>query len=279
MKRKITVLRADTMGFCMGVKRALDIIITYLDKNPDKLVMTLGPLIHNGSVLADLEKRGVRIASDAESAEGTVVIRAHGIAPGLRKRLIDKGVNLIDATCPRVIRSQKAVEEFSREGGHVVLVGDRDHGEVTAVAGCADSCDIIQTVEQAKQLYLPENTLVISQTTVRKDEYDRICRILLRKNPGIKIIDSICPATQARQDSAAVLADKVDAVVIIGGKNSANTKRLYLTVKASGKPCWHIEDTDDLPAGIFQYGRIGLSAGASTPDIIINAVENMILQE
>jgi len=242
-------------------------------------IKTLGPLIHNNQVLKQFEEKGVHTINNPENIKGTVVIRAHGIAPALRKELLEKGARLIDATCPRVLRSQKVVKKHSKSGGFVVLVGDKDHGEVTAIAGCAESCVVIQTVEQAENIDIPDNTLVISQTTVKKDEYESICSILITKNPLIKIVGSICPATQARQDSLKTLAAKADAFIIIGGKTSANSKRLYLTAKASGKPSWFIEDENDLPEEIYQYEIIGISAGASTPDWIIDAVEKKLIHK
>ncbi|MEA1910167.1 MAG: 4-hydroxy-3-methylbut-2-enyl diphosphate reductase, partial [Spirochaetota bacterium] len=138
---------------------------------------------------------------------------------------------------------------------------------------------VILGKSEAEELFIPEKTLVIAQTTLSLAEYDTICQILLRKNPSIKIIKSICPATSQRQESLKKLTSEVDAVIVIGGKNSANTKRLHLSAIKAGLPSWHVEDVDDLPLEIYNFETIGISAGASTPDWMIDRIEQKLLGE
>lgn len=262
----------------MGVRAAMKKVDKAAEEaGKDENVYTFGPLIHNTQVLEDLAERGVgQINRPDEIEEGTVVIRAHGIERRLYEQLKENGLNVIDGTCPRVLRSMRTVDKYSRMGWHIVLFGDAAHGEINALAGYADDVSIVENAEQASAVEVPENTMVISQTTVSQREYDEVCRLLREKNPRIHVIKSICPATQLRQNALAELADRVDAVVVIGGRHSSNTKRLYELAESTGKPSWHIEQAGELPEEIAQYSRIGITAGASTPDWIIDEVENRL---
>ncbi|MDY7028239.1 MAG: 4-hydroxy-3-methylbut-2-enyl diphosphate reductase [Spirochaetota bacterium] len=275
---KREVIRADVLGFCMGVRAAMKKVDKAAEEaGKDENVYTFGPLIHNTQVLEDLAARGVgQINRPDEIEEGTVVIRAHGIERSLYERLMENGLNVIDGTCPRVLRSMRTVDKYSRMGWHIVLFGDAAHGEIKALAGYADDVTIVENAEQAAAVEVPENTMVISQTTVSQREYDEVCRLLREKNPRIHVIKSICPATQLRQKALLELAARVDAVVVIGGRHSSNTKRLYELAQSTGKPSWHIEQAEELPEEIARYSRIGITAGASTPDWIIDDVESRL---
>ena len=270
------IIKAESMGFCMGVRRAMQIVHDIIDSKPECPVYTFGPLIHNRLVLEDLEKHGVTVLENPEESAGIVVIRAHGVQPEIKKILEKKCEKLIDATCPRVLNSQKKVYEASMKGFHVVLAGDRDHGEVKGIAGYASSVDIVQTAEDASLLKIPDNTLVISQTTFSEKEYDKICSILKKKADGVQILKSICPATEKRQNALVKMLDQVEAVIIIGGKNSANTRRLYKTALNANKNSWHIEKADEIPEKIREFDIVGITAGASTPDWIIKEVEDKL---
>ena len=267
------VIKAESMGFCMGVRRAMQIVHDVIDSKPGCPVYTFGPLIHNRLVLEDLEKHGVRVLENPEEAEGIVIIRAHGVQPGVKEILEKKCERLVDATCPRVLHSQQKVHEASMKGFHVVLAGDRDHGEVKGIAGYASSVDIVQSAEDASGLTIPDNTLVISQTTFSEKEYDKICSILKKKAECVQILKSICPATEKRQEALSRLLKQVEAVIVIGGKNSANTRRLYKTALSSNENSWHIEKADEIPDKIREFSVVGITAGASTPDWIIKEVE------
>ncbi len=276
---KITkVIRADVMGFCMGVKSVMEKVDEQVVLNPKNGLFTYGPLIHNPQVINKLESQGVvPIESPLDKDGGTVIIRAHGIHPEVRKDFISSGYTVVEGTCPRVLHSQKIVTEHSRDGWYIVLVGDRGHGEIKAVAGCAERCSVILTEEEALDLDIPEKTMVIAQTTLSREEYENICTILQKKNQGLKIIKSICPATRNRQAALVALARKVDAVIVVGGRNSANTRRLYLSALDEGVPAWHVEDVEGLPDEVYGYDTVGISAGASTPDWMIDRIEERLL--
>ncbi len=272
------VIRSSVMGFCMGVKAVLRKVDEQVDIKEDSSLYTYGPLIHNPQVIDKLSCQGVNsIESPQEGDGGTIIIRAHGIHPEERKKFIDKGYDIVEGTCPRVLKSQKTVNEYSKNGWFIIIVGDKGHGEVKAIVGCAENYKVILSEAEAEELKLPKKTLVIAQTTLSKVEYDTICMILLNKEPSIKIIKSICPATSQRQDSLRELTTRVDAVIVVGGKNSANTKRLHLSALKSGIPSWHVEDEDELPDEIFGFETVGLTAGASTPDWLINKIEKVLL--
>ena len=270
------------MGFCMGVRRAVEKATDIITIQPGKQVYTLGPLIHNRLCIEDLEAKGILSVSSLNAIEtgSTVIVRAHGIPPLLRDELLSKGVELINASCPRVIRSQNVVKEYSERNYHIVIVGDRDHGEIVGIAGYAKTYDIIENEKEASSLDISEEDiagiLVIGQTTLRQEEYDRLSAIIREKYPHAEVINSICPATTQRQKSLLDLAKKVNAFVIVGGRNSANTTRLYRTALSTGKPVWHIEEARELPDEVFRYNRVGISAGASTPDRLVDEVEERL---
>lgn len=265
------------MGFCMGVERAVSIVQKLADEGSGGKAATLGPIIHNQQIVDRFEQQGIpAVNSVDEIEEGKAVIRAHGIPPVEREQLEEKGVEIIDGTCPKVIASQKIVQKYSGLGYHIVIVGDRNHGEIKGLAGYAASYDIIGSAEEAGSMNPPHKTMVICQTTIKEKEFDSVCKVLREKNDQIVVRNSICSATNNRQAAVRELAGKVDAVVVIGGKNSANTKRLYLTVKELGKPCWHISGAEEIPEEISSYDIIGITAGASTPDWVVEDVEAVL---
>jgi len=242
-----------------------------------RTIKTYGPLIHNRKVLELLDERGVgQINSPEEIDSGTVVIRAHGVEREVHDRLLSKGLEVIDGTCPLVKKSMKTVRRFSTNGWHIILVGDASHGEIKALEGYASDVSVIENEEQARSIEVPEKTMVIAQTTVSVDIFQRVCEILKSVNPEIVVTDSICPATRERQKALIKLSGEVEAIVVIGGKNSSNTKRLFELACASGKPSWHIEEAAELPPDVTRYGTIGITAGASTPDWSIEEVEKAI---
>ena len=276
------VLRAELLGFCMGVRRAVDLAVsTASDGESVSDIFTYGPLIHNRTVLEELEKLGIRQADDPGDIPpgSTVIIRAHGIPPLVRKRLEKRDARIIDATCTLVVRSQERARVYASEGYTVILVGDRNHGEIRALQGYAGKSMVVKDLREAEEVPADEPLAVIGQTTLKHDEYEEVCRVILEKNPDAVVLDTVCPATEQRQDALVRLAEKADALVVVGGKNSANTSRLYTTAAQTGKPAWHVEGADDLPNEIFRYSRIGLSAGASTPDRIIDEVERRLREE
>jgi 4-hydroxy-3-methylbut-2-enyl diphosphate reductase len=265
------------MGFCMGVERAVAIVQELADHKDCGKAATLGPIIHNQQIVDKFTEQGIPAVNSVDDInDGKVVIRAHGIPPLEKKKLEDKGIEIIDGTCPKVIASHKIIQKYSEMGYHIIIVGDRNHGEIQGLAGYAKDFDIIESAIEAKLLVVPVKTMVICQTTIKENEFDSVCKVLKEKNSSIKIHNSICSATNNRQVAVRNLAAKVDAVIVIGGKNSANTQRLYLTVQEMGVPCWHISGAEEIPEEIEPFSTIGLTAGASTPDWVVEEVEKKL---
>jgi 4-hydroxy-3-methylbut-2-enyl diphosphate reductase len=272
------VKRAETLGVCKGVRRALNIVERALGQKHDGSLHTLGPLIHNPRVVEDFRVRGVSIVDDISRIRGgTVIVSAHGIGPKGREQCRRAGIHMIDATCPDVRRVQRLVAARSTSGAHILIVGDAAHREVQGIRGFAASSSVIATEDEARTVELPAACTVVSQTTFRRTEYEAICGILTRRKPDIEVLDTSCSATETRQKSLIELSRSVDALLIIGGKQSANTKWLFATALQTGKPCWHIEGAEEIPEEVSRYLSVGISAGASTPDFIVDEVERCLL--
>ncbi|OQY32068.1 MAG: 4-hydroxy-3-methylbut-2-enyl diphosphate reductase [Spirochaetaceae bacterium 4572_59] len=281
MKKRVkTVIKANEMGFCLGVRRAVGTLQDAVESEGNP-VYTLGPIIHNPQVNKQFADQGVSVADSPEDIpEGsTVIIRAHGIPPILHERMAKRHLKVMDGTCPKVIASQKTVKKYDEMGYHTVIVGDADHGEIIGLAGYGSQPIVISSPEEAEVLELSGDVMVISQTTIKQDEFDQVCDILKKKTDSLKIVNSICSATNDRQQALKNLCRQVDACLIIGGKNSANTQRLFMTAEATGIPVWHIEDVSDLPEDIYAYETVGISAGASTPGFVITEVEEALLSQ
>lgn len=286
MNRVIQIVRADVMGYCMGVRRAVQAAEEALLETPLRPVYTYGPLIHNPTALERLEKAGVVVIGEGyeavpEDFDGkTVILRAHGIPPAERQELKRRRANIVDATCPRVISSQKRAKKYSDDGFFVFLAGDKAHGEMTSVSGYAPDSVIFQNADEVEQYSAwPEKAVLLCQTTMKQSEYDAIAAALAHHVASLSVLKTICPATKERQQALAELAKQVDGIIVIGGKNSANTIRLYLSAKALCPNAWHIETENDIPQEARSLERIGLTAGASTPDDVIDAVEKALQKE
>jgi 4-hydroxy-3-methylbut-2-enyl diphosphate reductase len=278
------IIKSEVMGFCFGVRRAVETAESALQKY-GKGVYSLGPLIHNENALKELKEKGLLIADEKEIStieDGSVVIiRAHGVAPDLIETLKNKKCTVIDATCPRVKANQKMVSRYTSAEDYIILTGDKNHGEVIGLAGYAKSNFIqIQNYDEAEKVQLPSNLkgqiVLLSQTTYNPLEFSKIESLLKSCYPQIKVKNTICPATEERQNALLDLCSKVDALIVIGGKNSANTKRLYQTAKENCKFAIHIQDESEIPDEIRKYEKIGITAGASTPDKIISLVETAL---
>lgn len=279
-----TVIRASVLGYCMGVRRAVQTAEKALNENPGKTVFTLGPLIHNNQALEILGTKGLRVLSqdDIESLcnkETVVIIRAHGVAPVVMDRLEKTGCLIINATCPRVLSNQYRAKKFSSQDLKVILAGDKDHGEVTSIAGHAvDNCIIVKNEADALSLpEYPQKAVLISQTTISREEYKRIAEGLKTKIHDLQIFDTICPATIERQQSLSHIASQVEGILVIGGKHSANTSRLFHLAEEKVQHAALIEKADEIPDIFFTLTRVGITAGASTPDEIIDEVEARLL--
>jgi 4-hydroxy-3-methylbut-2-en-1-yl diphosphate reductase len=276
----VNVKRASVLGRCTGVRRAVDLALETARRERGKLVYTIGPLIHNPQAVRELADEGVVALSEAELdgrvAGKAVVIRAHGVPPALRARLEALGARVVDATCPRVLASQRKARGFGLRGYSVVIAGDAGHGEVTGIAGYAPGAVVVGEPEEARAVPLRPPVALIAQTTIKREEYEAIRDVLAERFPGLEVVDSICPCTAERLEALEALAADVEAIVVVGGRNSANTARLLATARDLGKPAWLVETAAELPDEAFGYGRVGLTAGASTPESLIDEVESAL---
>jgi len=275
---------AKTAGFCMGVKRAVDIVLDIAQKSRNRKIYTYGPLIHNPQTIELLKKRGVvpidRIEEIDTADNPILIIRAHGISPKERELIRKQGVTVIDATCPKVAHVQAIIKKHAARDYTTVIVGDREHPEVNGLLGYAGTRGIVVS-EESDVAWLPEaaHLCVVAQTTQNMDEYNRIVAAIRTQFPEAVIFNTICDSTERRQSKVKDLAAGSDAMVIIGGKASANTRRLAEMSKQEGKPTFHIETVEELKGkNMTAYANIGVSAGASTPNWIINRIVDTLME-
>ncbi len=292
------IIRAEKMGFCAGVRHAVMTAEQALKENTNAKVYSYGPLIHNPLALKKFEERGLKILCEEEISsikkEDTVVIRAHGIPPEISEKLEQTGAQILDGTCPIVKTNQKKCASFAKNGCVIFFTGDANHGEVIGIEGSArrsaelagkkSNFILIKSVQEAlaqiqnfSEEILKNDFVLLSQTTFSVKLFDEIASLLKEKIPEIKIFRTICPATYDRQDSLAELCKKVDGILVIGGKNSANTNRLYDKAKTLCAHSALIENASEIPEEFYNLEKVGLTAGASTPDDVIDEVEQKLM--
>lgn len=269
------VIRSKNAGACYGVQRALDLALKASEG--DGSAFTLGPLIHNPQVVADLEQRGVRAVERPEEAtHGAIIIRSHGVTPAVRRSVEAQGLPVIDATCPHVARAQKAAATLARDCGCVVVVGEEGHPEVEGlVAYAREAGGEVHVAESAADVPagLPSQVGVVVQTTQTRDALEDVLAGIRAQGVEPQVKDTVCTATRQRQQAAAQLAGQVDAIVVIGGRNSANTTHLAEICAAECTRTHHVESAAELePAWFAGCESVGVTAGASTPDDQIEAV-------
>ena len=273
---KITI--AESAGFCFGVKRAIDLVQDIASKN-DK-VYTFGPLIHNPQEIQRLEKENIKVVEDFSKIEkGVLVLRTHGIQLNIYEKLLTKkNIELVDATCPFVKRAQDIVKELSKDNNtkQIIIVGEKRHPEVVALVSYGkEKCLIVEDKKDVKNVKKTDIIYVVSQTTQSPRNFDRIVEEI-SKISKVKVFNTICRATFDRQRKKKKLAKEVDVMIVIGGKNSGNTTRLYQICSNITKT-YHIETVDEIEKSWFKnMDKIGITAGASTPDWIINNIERRI---
>ena len=266
------VILAEHLGFCYGVKRATE--IARQNASSDGSSSTLGPIIHNPQMVERLKNEGVgTVGSLEEMDDGLIIIRSHGVGPKVYEEAESRGLELVDATCPHVKKAQLSAKLLSEEGYTVVIVGEKNHPEVKSIfEWTAQDAYIIETEAEANALPRIGKLGIVSQTTFSGDRFRSIVSCLLEKSREIKILRTICTATDLRQAAALDLAEKVDVMLVIGGKNSANTTRLAQLCATKCKT-YHIETVEELQDDwIKDVNKIGITAGASTPDWIIKEV-------
>jgi len=275
----VEILLAKRAGFCFGVKRALQIA----ERTPNDTsgpIYTLGPLIHNKQVVESLEGKGIRVNDIELVQEGTFIVRSHGVSPEVFEKAKLKGLNLIDATCPFVKRAQELAKEMFDDGYQVIVVGDKDHPEVIGIVGWTNnSAIVVEKPEEAESLPHFQKIGLIAQTTQPRENFEAVAKVLEAKTDNLRFFNTICHATGERQEAARDLSKQVDLMLVVGGVNSANTRKLARICEASGTLTFHIENKNDLKPEWFDgVEKVGLTAGASTPDWIIEEVEKECLK-
>ncbi len=272
---------AKTAGFCMGVKRAMDIVLdaAYSEKDKGTTVYTDGPLIHNPQVLDLLQEKGIRPIKDGEEVNnGRVVIRAHGITPNRQKEIEKTGAKVSDATCPHVMRVQNIIKRYYGQGYSIVIVGDKGHAEVVGLLGYAEGRGyVVGSMEDLEKLPLMEKVCVVAQTTQDKRLFHQATERLQEKYADCQVFETICSSTHDRQDEVRSLCKSVDAMIVVGGRGSANTTRLVKICESEGVPTLHVETEVELDlAKLDDFEVVGITAGASTPQWLIKRVVDMV---
>ena len=276
------VVLAKSSGFCFGVKRAVDRVYEQLADH--KKIYTYGPIVHNEDVVKDLEKQGVRVLNTEEElealTEGSVVIRAHGVPKRIYEIMEQRGIECIDATCPFVKRIHKIVEKESTEGRHIIIVGNAKHPEVEGIMGwCKNPATVIESKEEALDFKgSPDDKYcVVSQTTFNYKKFQELVEIFQKKGYDIIVANTICSATEERQKEASELAAKADVMIVIGGTHSSNTRKLYELCKSECENTYYIQTLADLQLELpNSVELVGITAGASTPNKIIEEVQNYV---
>ena len=275
---------AKTAGFCMGVRRAVDAVLDVAQHEKGRRIYTYGPLIHNPQTIELLKNRGITAISHLEDIpdkhQAVLIIRAHGIAPDERKKIKESGVKIIDATCPKVGYVQAIIKKHTALDYTVIIAGDREHPEVDGLWGYTDGRGlIVSTLSDAEKLPAMEKVCIVAQTTQDTDHYAHIVKKIKQKSPQAIVFNTICSSTERRQEEIITLAREMDALFVVGGKNSANTCRLADLSQKQNTPTFHIETADEIKnIDLTPYKSVGVSAGASTPNWIIDQVMDSLAE-
>jgi len=274
----VEIFIADHAGFCFGVERAVSLVEDTSKKNTG--VFTLGPIIHNPQIVSRFAENGVGVCNNPEDVDqsNTVVIRSHGITKETYSKLNKRGINVVDATCPFVKKAQSCAKKLGDDGFIVVVYGEKDHPEVKSIVSFIDSdYFIVSDIEETELLPFKSSYALVAQTTQNSESFDKIAEILKTKCNNLQIKNTICNATSQRQASAIDLAKKVDIMLVIGGKNSGNTTRLYEICKEICPKTYHIETKEELDIEVFEDCRkVGVTAGASTPGYLVDEVIELL---
>lgn len=283
----MNVMLAESAGFCFGVKRAVEEVYREA-KNQEMPVYTFGPIIHNEQVVNDLEQKGVHALMDVEELKklpkGVVVIRSHGVSREVIEKIQELGFKIVDATCPFVLKIHKFVEEYSKKGYHILIIGNDSHPEVEGIRGWSDKdrTTVLQTREEAEKFHISsgEKVCIVSQTTFNYNKFQELVEIIQKKGYDILVLNTICNATEVRQKEAAEIAGRVDAMIVIGGRQSSNTQKLFEICKKECENTYYIQTLDDLDIREFRsIDNVGITAGASTPNNIIEEVQENVRNE
>lgn len=282
--KEAEVILARSAGFCFGVHRAVD---TVYERTGMENVYTYGPIIHNDEVVKDLESKGVKAISDVAQLDGidnaTVIIRSHGVSKNVYESIKTKNYEVVDATCPFVLKIHRIVEQESKAGKQIVIIGNEKHPEVEGIKGWSVSpVYIVDSIEKAQNLELDraKEVVVVSQTTFNYNKFQELVEIINKKGYDIIVLNTICNATEERQTEAAKIARDVDAMIVIGGRNSSNTQKLFEICKNECNNTYYIQTVKDLDITCFEsIDSVGITAGASTPNKIIEEVQKNVRNE
>ena len=276
---------AKTAGFCFGVKRAVETVYEQVEKHSGEKIYTYGPIIHNEEVIKDMASHGVGVLNSLEElkelTEGIVIIRSHGVPKSIYDLLEERGITYVDATCPFVKKIHKIAWRESENGAHIVIIGNAEHPEVEGIKGWAkDQVTIIQNIEEAQRFSLEDEkqpACIVSQTTFNYKKFKDIVEIIEKKRYDITVLNTICSATKERQEEAYDIAKRVDAMIVIGDKRSSNTRKLFEICSNACADTYYIQTLDDLDMNqLRSVETVGITAGASTPNNIIEVVQNNV---
>ena len=277
------VIKAKTAGFCFGVRRAVDTVYEQVSEGSGP-IYTYGPIIHNEEVVRDLEHRGVSVLRTEEDLdhidEGTVIIRSHGVEKRIYDKLREKNIRIVDATCPFVKKIHNIVQKESGEGRYVLIIGNPDHPEVIGIRGWAGAnAAVIRNEDDIQKIDFSKNKkiTVVSQTTFNYNKFQDLVEIIKKKSYDISVLNTICNATKERQTEARSIAESVDAMIVIGDKHSSNTQKLYEICRNACNNTYYIQTLGDLDLNqLGSVETVGITAGASTPNNIIEEVQNNV---
>lgn len=283
----MNVILAKSAGFCFGVKRAVDMVYKEADRG-DTPIYTYGPIIHNEEVVSDLEAKGVRVIEDVDelrdAPKGIVIIRSHGVGPSVYREIQKLGFEIVDATCPFVLKIHRLVEQHSRAGERIVIIGNASHPEVAGIREWSEDAQttIIGSREEAENFTVKDGkkVCIVSQTTFNYNKFQELVEIISEKGYDIIVLNTICNATEERQTEAARIAAEVDAMIVIGGRSSSNTQKLFEICKKECNNTYYIQTVKDLDLTCLKsIDNVGITAGASTPNKIIEEVQKNVRNE
>ena len=274
------IIRVKSAGFCFGVKRAVKIALETAEKYKNRKIYTIGPIIHNRDVVKELEKKGVKASESVNIRDSVVILRSHGVEKENLVKLKENNNIIIDAVCPYVKKIHKCVEDLKKDDYFLVIIGDKEHPEVKAIVSYAGDSNykVVSNSEEIDGTFKKLKKIgIVAQTTQSLENYLNICMKILSLKAEFKIFNTICDSTSIRQKETVEVAKKVDCMIVIGGKHSANTRRLFELSKEILDKVYYIENENDLNLEILKgKKRIGITAGASTPQNIIEGVVKKI---
>ncbi|MCI5517124.1 4-hydroxy-3-methylbut-2-enyl diphosphate reductase [Roseburia sp. MUC/MUC-530-WT-4D] len=283
----MNVKLAKSAGFCFGVKRAVNMVYDRIGQT-DMPIYTYGPIIHNEEVVKDMESKGVHVVEDlsdlATLPKGIIIIRSHGISKSEYDQMQEAGFEIVDATCPFVLKIHRLVREYSMKGHYIIIVGNENHPEVQGIRGWVEESgvSIIATKEDADNFALPDAVpvTIVSQTTFNYNKFQELVEIITKKGYDINVLNTICNATEERQTEARSIAKESDAMIVIGGKSSSNTQKLFEICKNECANTYYIQTSSDMDyTKLRSINNVGITAGASTPNNIIEEVSKNVRNE